>query len=112
VTKTKAKRRVTKKITIANSNASSPLRNPIVKKELDDGYQLGKLVAGLWNSQKNPPKVYPFGRRVHHGEIGLLGSICGVMLGSPSVIGFFKALMDDDIHDKDQWFRFEKLEII
>lgn len=73
------------------------------------GESLGKLITGLWNSQKNPGKVYIGGYRIHHGAIGYIGALASSHLNKPTTYGFFKHLMDDDRHDAKKWFAGERL---
>ena len=82
--------------------------SPFLSRRLDRGYSIGRLVVSLWSSQKNPPKVYPLGRRLHHGEIGLVGLVISTLASNPSAMGFFKALVDDDLPDREEWFAFKK----
>lgn len=82
--------------------------SPFLSRRLDRGYSIGRLVVSLWSSQKNPPKVYPLGRRLHHGEIGLVGLVISTLASNPGAMGFFKALVDDDLPDREEWFAFKK----
>ncbi len=84
------------------------LQKQQLERQIEFGYSVGKIITSVWNSQSNPGKVYLFGRRIHHGEIGFIGAILCAIALSPTGMGLFKALMDDDIHDKDEWFKFEK----
>ena len=79
------------------------------------GSSIGKLITNIWNSQKNPGKAYLLNRRVHHGEIGILLGLSNLIKKSrPATAGVFsglgKALAQDDIADKDEWFSFKKKE--
>lgn len=81
----------------------------IIKRHVNQGYSIGKMIVSIWNFQENPPKLYPFGRRIHHGEIGIVGLVISSLMSNPRAIGFFRALIDDDLPDKDEWFIFEKI---
>src|SRR6476619_7076585 len=79
------------------------------------GSSIGKLIANIWNSQKNPGKAYILNRRVHHGEVGILLGLSNLIKKSrPSTAGVFsglgEALAQDDIADKEEWFSFKKKE--
>ncbi|MBI5697362.1 MAG: hypothetical protein HZC29_02450 [Thaumarchaeota archaeon] len=85
-----------------------------------------EVVLKSWNSQKDPPKVYVGGRRVHHGTVGLgltvagglslvasilskdkkTKSVTGTL--SQALLGIGIPLMKDDIHDMPEWFNFER----
>lgn len=73
------------------------------------GESIAKVITGLWNSQKNPDKVYIRGYRVHHGAVGLVGAVLSAYLNKPTAYGFFKHLLDDDRHDEKEWFAGERL---
>ena len=82
---------------------------------LRTGSSIGKLIANIWNSQKNPGKAYLLNRRVHHGEIGILLGLSNLIKKSrPATAGVFsglgEALAQDDIADKEEWFSFKKKE--
>ncbi|MEP6577007.1 MAG: hypothetical protein ABJB85_11320 [Nitrososphaerota archaeon] len=77
------------------------------------GSSIGKIVTNLWNSQKNPGKAFIFNRRVHHGEIGILLGLSNLFKksrpGTSGVLsGLGEVLSQDDIADKDEWFKFKK----
>ena len=79
------------------------------------GSSIGKLITNIWNSQKNPGKAYLLNRRVHHGEIGILLGLSNLIKKSrPATAGVFsglgEALAQDDIGDKEEWFRLKKKE--
>ena len=74
------------------------------------GSSIGKLITNIWNSQKNPGKAYLLNRRVHHGEIGILLGLSNLIKKSrPATAGVFsglgEALAQDDIGDKEEWFK-------
>ena len=82
---------------------------------LRTGSSIGKLITNIWNSQKNPGKAYLLNRRVHHGEIGILLGLSNLIKKSrPATAGVFSGLGEDlaqdDIADKEEWFRFKKKE--
>ncbi len=77
------------------------------------GSSIGKIVTNLWNSQKKPGKAFVFNRRVHHGEIGILLGLSNLFKksrpGTAGVLsGLGEVLSQDDIADKDEWFKFKK----
>ncbi len=79
------------------------------------GSSIGKIVTNLWNSQKKPGKAFVFNRRVHHGEIGILLGLSNLFKksrpGTAGVLsGLGEVLSQDDIADKDEWFKFKKKE--
>lgn len=81
-----------------------------------------------WNSQCEPPKVYIAGRRVHHGTIGTMLTAAGIASLIASVLsendrtkyvagelsqifcGVGLPLVQDDWHDRKEWFKFERQE--
>ncbi len=77
------------------------------------GSTIGKIITDAWNSQKKPGKAYIFNRRVHHGEIGILLGLSNIFKRSrPDAAGVLsglgEALSQDDIADKEEWFKFKK----
>jgi hypothetical protein len=81
------------------------------------GSSIGRIATNIWNSQKNPGKAYIFNRRVHHGEIGVLLGLSNLFKKSkPDAAGVLsglgEALSQDDIGDKEEWFKFKKKENI
>ena len=79
------------------------------------GSSIGRIATNIWNSQKNPGKAYIFDRRVHHGEIGILLGLSNLFRkskpGAAGVLsGLGEALSQDDIADKEEWFKFKKKE--
>ena len=82
---------------------------------LTTGSSIGKIIASIWNSQKNPGKAYVLNRRIHHGEIGILLELSNLFKKSrPATAGILsgigEALSNDDIADKGEWFKFKKKE--
>jgi len=58
------------------------------------------LGAGrLWNSQKNPPKVYINGTRIHHYQVGIGLLVLALLLRSPTLAGIGIGLFLDDVDD-------------
>jgi hypothetical protein len=79
------------------------------------GSSIGKIITDIWNSQKTPGKAYVLNRRVHHGEVGILLGLSSLFKKSkPATAGVLSGLGDvlsnDDIADKDEWFKFKKKE--
>lgn len=72
------------------------------------GERDGKSLCSLWNSQKNPNKVYIFGNRLHHGLFGLGLSIYGTLENDDYLKGLGKSFMKDDIKDLPDWVNFKK----
>ena len=75
------------------------------------GYRMAQHLLDSWNEDENPPKVYLKGRRVHHGEIGIVLGIFGMftqLSGDSFGLGYAYALIDDDIDDALEWFDFKK----
>jgi hypothetical protein len=84
------------------------------------GFAAAELIVHHWNSKKNHPEIYIFGRRVHHGEIGAMLSASSILMGRipiPGVAlsilaGVGAGLIKDDLPDIKEWFRFRKLNLI
>jgi hypothetical protein len=76
------------------------------------GLAVSEITTYYWK-KKHPYKIYFFDRRIHHGEIGLL-LLCILSLGKISpvlcsfIIGCGLGLVKDDVHDKSEWFKFQK----
>lgn len=73
----------------------------------NDGYKLGDNLVKAWNSQPNPPPVYIAGNRIHHGLVGLLLGMGGLILENPALTGLGTRLAIDDIGDMPNWLNFE-----
>ncbi|MDE1818487.1 MAG: hypothetical protein KGI19_07780 [Thaumarchaeota archaeon] len=73
----------------------------------NDGYRFGDKLVKAWNSQPNPPPVYVAGNRIHHGLIGVLLGIGGLILETPALTGLGTRLVIDDIADMPNWLNFE-----
>jgi hypothetical protein len=76
------------------------------------GLAVSEITTYYWK-KKHPNKTYFFDRRIHHGEIGLLllfilsmGKISPLFCSF--IIGCGLGLVKDDIHDKSNWFKFQK----
>ena len=85
------------------------------EKSVKLGESIGDIITSRWNYQKKPGKVYIKNRRVHHGEIGTSMGIAGAFKDSDPIIsgilsGIGRALVKDDIVDKEKWFTFKKKE--
>lgn len=76
--------------------------------KFQQGWQAADTLTNTWNSQPNPPQVYVFDRRVHHGEIGVIAGLAGIVNKNPFWTGFGARLALDDIHDANEWFTFKK----
>jgi hypothetical protein len=78
-------------------------------KDVTAGEAIARVLTGMWNSQKNPGKIYICSYRVHHGAIGFVGAVACAYFNRPMAFGFFKHLMDDDRDDWHEWFSGERL---
>lgn len=95
--------------------AKAPRETVSYDEALRAGSSIGSIATSIWNSQKNPGKAYIFNRRVHHGEIGVLLGLSNLFKKSrPDTAGVLSGLGDalsqDDIADKEEWFKFKKNE--
>ncbi len=93
----------------------SRIRIPRRKKSRMGEYERAAVAASfalsavlLWRSMQNPPKVYPGGRRMHHGLLGAVLVVLGVALKRSDVVAFGLILALDDIEDLPHWFDFER----
>lgn len=68
------------------------------------GILIAAMLTSAWNSQQNPPKIYSNGRRLHHGAVGLIAGLLGLILDKPTLIGFGAGLALDDQKDYKNWF--------
>lgn len=75
---------------------------------LAQGLQDALSITSKWNSQPNPPKVYISGYRIHHGLVGSLVAIYGLLTENQYAIGVGAGLAIDDISDMPHWLDFEK----
>jgi hypothetical protein len=78
------------------------------------GLTVAEILTHYWNSKENPPKIFFFGRRIHHGEIGALLTLSLLFSKRFSVpaasilAGLGGGLLKDDFADIKEWFRFTK----
>jgi hypothetical protein len=76
------------------------------------GFTVADILTRYWNSKDKPPKIYFFGRRIHHGEIGALLTLSllfGRRFSLPAtgiLTGLGGGLLKDDFADIKEWFRF------
>lgn len=86
------------------------------RKKQPTRFQQGLLTAQSltksWSSQPNPPQVYVFDRRVHHGELGVVLGLAGLYKNDPYLTGLGTGLAIDDLHDVNEWFTFKKRDSI
>ena len=87
-----------KKIKYLQNNSITPL---------EQGFKTGQILVSAWNSQKNPPKVYFSGYRIHHGLVGALLVAFGILSENNYTIGLGASLAIDDLHDIGNWLDFE-----
>jgi len=73
-----------------------------------DGLELGNTLTTRWNSQPNPPEIYIGGYRIHHGLVGTLLGLAGLITEKPAITGLGVKLALDDIADMPEWFNFER----
>lgn len=76
-------------------------------KTFSDGYKLGNTLTKKWNLQPNPPKIYIGGYRIHHGLVGTLLGLVGLITEKPAITGLGVKLALDDIDDIPDWINFE-----
>lgn len=77
------------------------------EEQFQNGLKVARLTTKNWNKQDDPPKVFIFGKRVHHG-LGGLATVVLAVLGRDSFgLGYGYGLIVDDIADSDEWFNFE-----
>ena len=82
------------------------------------GFATAELLLSYWKSRNNEspsPRVYIFGRRIHHGEIGTLLALSSIFFGRTSIsmpatilTGIGLRLVMDDYADFSEWFRLKK----
>jgi hypothetical protein len=71
------------------------------------GFTAAELLMRYWNSKEDPPEVYIFDRRIHHGEYGALLSVASLLFGkipiSATALGILAGLgtglVKDDLAD-------------
>ena len=76
----------------------------------EQGFRSAQAITNMWNSQSSPQKVHVFGRRIHHGEVGIGIALYGLANKDYWLIGFGLGLTFDDIQDAHEWFTFKKRE--
>ena len=84
------------------------------------GIIASEIFSAYWRSRyPNPPKVYAFNRRIHHGELGVLLTLSALLLRrtNPAVsiaaavlTGIGLGLVKDDRADIMDWFKLNKNE--
>ncbi len=91
-----------------------------IKGGLIGGITLAEVLTSYWRSRHNrsrsPSKIYFFGRRIHHGELGALLGLSSLLFRSShpaaSLGAFFTGvgigLLKDDYPDLLEWFKFKK----
>ena len=79
-----------------------------ISQDYEIGQFVGKLATTLWKQQANPQKIYVDGHRLHHGVVGLALVFRGSIIDSDVAMGLGNVLVQDDIDDASEWFRFEK----
>jgi len=82
------------------------------------GFATAELLLSYWKSRYNEspsPRVYIFGRRIHHGEIGTLLALSSIFFARTSIsmpatilTGIGLRLVMDDYADFSEWFRLKK----
>jgi hypothetical protein len=82
------------------------------------GFATAELLLSYWKSRYNEspsPRVYIFGRRIHHGEIGTLLALSSLFFGRTSIsmpatilTGIGLRLFMDDYADFSEYFRLKK----
>jgi hypothetical protein len=93
----------------SRTRKTSTIHNKKAKQtRFQQGWQTAQTLVTSWNSQSNPPKVYVLDRRIHHGEVGFLAGLAGILKNDPYWTGFGARLALDDIHDSKEWFTFKK----
>ncbi|GFN40599.1 MAG: hypothetical protein YK1309IOTA_2080002 [Marine Group I thaumarchaeote] len=64
-------------------------------------------ILDSWRTQPNPPKVYIFGKRVHHGLVSAAMGLLGFYTKDPYLVGAGIVGVVDDFGDIDHWLDFE-----
>jgi hypothetical protein len=80
--------------------------------EIISGISISEIITKCWSSMENPPKICVLGRRIHHGEIGVLLLLISLFSRSKKaephrafLIGFSIGLIIDDSRDINEWFK-------
>jgi len=76
--------------------------------KFEKGLEDARKLTTSWNSQPNPPKVYINDTRIHHGEVGVMLGITGILTNDERLTGLGTGLALDDLHDAPDWFTFKK----
>jgi hypothetical protein len=91
-----------------------------IKGGLIVGVSVSEVLTSYWRSKHNQSqslsKVYLFGRRIHHGELGALLGLSSLLLRishpAAALGAFFTGLgiglAKDDYPDILEWFKFQK----
>jgi len=74
---------------------------------LEQGFFDMAEVLDSWRVKPNPPKVYIFGKRIHHGLVSTAIGLLGLYKNDPYLVGVGIAGFVDDINDIDYWLDFE-----
>lgn len=101
----------------------------VVLQRAEQGWKLGEMLTTAYANQPNPQPQYIAGRRVHHGDVGLIGVIATAVIGTLAyastedkdtrnlitqgmgfAFGFFGELMWDDREDVGEWLKFREQE--
>jgi hypothetical protein len=82
------------------------------------GFATAELLLSYRKSRYNEspsPRVYIFGRRIHHGEIGTLSALSSLFFGRTSIsmpatilTGIGLRLVMDDYADFSEWFKLKQ----
>ena len=91
-----------KRITRIKRNEVKPF------KTFSDGFELGNTLTTRWNSQLTSPKIYISGYRIHHGLVGAVLGLVGLIVEKPAITGLGVQLALDDIEDMHNWLNFEQ----
>lgn len=84
------------------------------------GIAAAEIITRYWNSRyPNPPRVYAFNRRIHHGEVGALLLLSSLFLRlNPAanvaaiLTGIGLTLIKDDRADIADWFKVKEIEAV
>ncbi len=111
---TKKKKRTTRRSIKRKSTLYLTRRKtPILAKrrrltEFEKGLEDARKLTTSWNSQPHPPKVYINDTRIHHGEVGVMLGVAGILTDDKRLTGLGTGLALDDLHDAPEWFTFKK----
>jgi hypothetical protein len=84
------------------------------------GIAAAEIITRYWKSRyPNPPRVYAFNRRIHHGEVGALLLLSSLFLRlNPAanvaaiLTGIGLTLIKDDRADIADWFKVKEIEAV